>query len=340
MLPLELNRLLIIVVVASMALTPVLAEAGARAFEWIERQERASVPGGAPSDAPPGEAGEPSVDGAIVLAGFGPPGQAVASLLRARVERSPACFLPENASSPICAPSFVAFDLDPRRVQAAVARGFPVLYGDASRPDTLRAARLTRPAACVVAYADPQRSLAAVASMRAVFGDGVPIHARARDPSAAAALRQAGASVVVVDALETGLLLAHGLLRATGETEASALALSAAARAAVGRVPGGQATCLLLPSDSACVPQDLPACCCADARVPSVLRRAAVRSTAGLRCGGVRRRCAHESRAERDGRRGARGAARAGAAGRARRVGCERGGGRHGGCSEVEPMPP
>lgn len=37
MLPLELNKLLIIVVVLSMALTPFLNEAGRRAAEFIER---------------------------------------------------------------------------------------------------------------------------------------------------------------------------------------------------------------------------------------------------------------------------------------------------------------
>ncbi len=260
-LPNELNKLLIIVVVASMALTPVLAEAGAVAYGLVDRWERgegagAALPAlGGGSKGGGGEGDEEGGGGELVVCGFGPQGQTVANLLRARQE---ACGGPGAIESAATGgdsgegagcerAGYVAFDLDPRRVQAARRRGYNVLYGDASRPAVLSAAGIKRPAAVAVAYARPERALAAVTSLREAFGTDLPILARARDPTHGAELRAAGADVVIVDSLETGLLLGTALLQTVGEGPARAAALSAAVRGALDAAAGKQLGSLAAP---------------------------------------------------------------------------------------------
>ena len=258
-LPNELNKLLIIVVVASMALTPVLAEAGAVAYGLVDRWERgegAALPAlGGGEGAGGGGDDEEGTGGELVVCGFGPQGQTVANLLRARQE---ACGGPGAVESAATGgdsgegagcerAGYVAFDLDPRRVQAARRRGYNVLYGDASRPAVLSAAGIKRPAAVAVAYARPERALAAVTSLREAFGTELPILARARDPTHGAELRAAGADVVIVDSLETGLLLGTALLQTAGEEPQRAAALSAAVRGALDAAAGKQLGSLAAP---------------------------------------------------------------------------------------------
>ena len=61
-----------------------------------------------------------------MILGFGPQGQMVANML----------------SSPLASASrpYIAFDLEPSRVNASLQAGFLVQYGDGSRSDVLKAA--------------------------------------------------------------------------------------------------------------------------------------------------------------------------------------------------------
>jgi Kef-type K+ transport system membrane component KefB/voltage-gated potassium channel Kch len=257
-LPLELNKLLIIVVVASMALTPALAEAGAIAYNIVDKWERGegadvatALPGGGEGAAGGDGEGE-SKGGELVVCGFGPQGQTVANLLRARQERPGTPRGEEGGEGGVdAACGYVAFDLDPRRVQGARRRGYNVLYGDASRPAVLAAAGIKRPSAVAVAYARPERSLAAVTSLRAAYGAALPILARARDPAHGAELRAAGATVVVVDSLETGLLLGSAMLSQVGEPPERTQSLAAAVRAALDASAGKAMSSLAEPQRDA-----------------------------------------------------------------------------------------
>ena len=230
-LPTELNKLLIIVVVASMALTPALAEAGKLAAEAIERWEQSGGEAAAElatlATAPAGDAGEEMQPGATLVLGFGPQGQTVCAALRARQAAA------ERRGEPHAGASlaYLAFDQDPRRVQAARARGYSVLFGDASRADVLRASGAQSPSAVVVAFSSAERALAAVSAARDAFGSDCSVHARARNPLHGAHLRAAGASHVVVESLETGLQLASEVMAAQGEPEARTRAIEAALRA-------------------------------------------------------------------------------------------------------------
>ena len=240
-LPIELNKLLIIVVVASMALTPALAQAGQLAYEAVERVERGGWSALLPDSAAlqlqePVPGGAEGAPGEMVVCGFGPQGQAVAQLLRCAAETRGA--VPEEGGG------YVAFDLDVSRVQAARRAGFNVLYGDASRPAVLMAAGVRRPAGIAVAYASRERALSATAALRAAYGPTLPIVARARDAAHATELRAAGASGIVTDSLECGLLLGSALLAAV-PTRQPVAELVAATRAALDAQSGAVSNLLL-----------------------------------------------------------------------------------------------
>lgn len=114
-LPQELNKLLIIVVVISMALTPALAQVSetmSRMWEVPKSTQKI------PPDEPPGNGLRSN---AIVMCGFGQMGQIVANLLNSPL------VLEDN--------SVVAFDLDYACVKAARSMGFPVFYADATKPE-------------------------------------------------------------------------------------------------------------------------------------------------------------------------------------------------------------
>ncbi|VFQ68414.1 unnamed protein product [Cuscuta campestris] len=64
---------------------------------------------------------------------------------------------------------YVAFDLDPSVVKASRDLGFPVLYGDGSRPSVLRSAGISSPKAVMVMYAGKEKTIEAVQRIRLAF---------------------------------------------------------------------------------------------------------------------------------------------------------------------------
>ena len=225
-LPEELNKLLIIVVVISMALTPALAEAGAWAYEAVNRLEAGGADPAAATEAIACTLDGQTVTGSeIVICGFGPQGQTLANMLRAAAEG-------RNAAQ---VPCYVAFDLDPARVSAARRRGLNVQFGDASRLEVLRAAGVRKPAALVVAYARPEAVTLAVRMLRKAYGPEPPIFARARDAAHGVALREEGATAVVMDSLEAGLVLGNAVLQDLGVEPAESSRIATAMRAAIQR---------------------------------------------------------------------------------------------------------
>ncbi|CAN6361904.1 unnamed protein product, partial [Urochloa humidicola] len=197
-LPLELNKLLIIVVVLSMALTPLLNEVGRRVAGIIdesaeEKEKPAEMNYGAT---------EP-----IVILGFGEMGQVLAKFLSAPLSFG----LDQDAEGW----PYVAFDLNPAVVKSARKSGFPVLYGDGSRPAVLQSAGITFPKAIMVMYTGKEKTIEAVNRLRQAF-TAVPIYARAQDLSHLLDLKKAGATDVVLENAETSLQLGSILLRGLG----------------------------------------------------------------------------------------------------------------------------
>jgi voltage-gated potassium channel Kch len=141
------------------------------------------------------------VDDPVVILGFGPQGQMLANMIQ----------------SPLAAPSganklaYIAFDLNPARVQASRKAGFAVVYGDGSRTSVLHAAGVHRPKAVAVCYSEVHRNKAAVELVGAAF-PGVRIYACAKNFREAAALKGAGAHRVIITSSEAGLNLGTRLL--------------------------------------------------------------------------------------------------------------------------------
>jgi K+:H+ antiporter len=129
----------------------------------------------------------------VIILGYGRNGQRLARLLEAEGVR------------------YVALDLDPERVREATLAGDTVVYADCSRREALVAAGVARAAAVVITFADVTAAARVLANVHALNG-AVPVIVRARDEADIAKLTAAGASEVVPEAFESGLMLASHTL--------------------------------------------------------------------------------------------------------------------------------
>jgi CPA2 family monovalent cation:H+ antiporter-2 len=179
-------RLMTVAVAISMALTPL----GALLVETC-------IPAANPGRRKPTTAGLETqlgaVKGHVVIAGFGQVGMAVARHLTAM-------HIP-------C----VVLDMTPKRVAQSRARGLPVYFGDATRVEVLRAARLSHAAALVVSVPDPATVERITAIASRTFPK-LPIFARGPDENWIDRLRAAGATAVVLDGLATAYDFAERVL--------------------------------------------------------------------------------------------------------------------------------
>jgi CPA2 family monovalent cation:H+ antiporter-2 len=129
----------------------------------------------------------------VVIVGYGRNGQRLARLLEAEGVR------------------YIALDLDPERVREAAAAGDTVVFADALRREALLAAGITRAAAVVLSFADAAAAVRMLAHVHDL-NPSVPVIVRARDEADIAPLTAAGASEVVPEAFESGLMLASHTL--------------------------------------------------------------------------------------------------------------------------------
>ncbi|MDH3792030.1 MAG: NAD-binding protein, partial [Rhodospirillales bacterium] len=106
---------------------------------------------------------------------------------------------------------FIAVDLNPHTIARAQARGRPVYYGDATRPEILDALHVERARAVVVAIDNAKAALTLVAFLTYLFPE-LGIYARAYDDAHAAELEKAGAQTVVPELVATGVKLAGSIL--------------------------------------------------------------------------------------------------------------------------------
>ncbi|CAM8926691.1 unnamed protein product [Rhodiola kirilowii] len=198
-LPLELNKLLIIVVVLSMALTPLLNELGRRAADYIDENIEA-----------PDKAAE-MVDfnamDPVVILGFDQTGQILANFLSTPL----ASGLDGNFEGW----PYVAFELDLSIVKASRKLGFPVLYGDGSRPAVLQSAGISSPKAVMIMYTGRTKTTEAVQRTRLAF-PAIPIYARAQDLNHLLELKQVGATDAILENTESSLQLGSKLLQGLG----------------------------------------------------------------------------------------------------------------------------
>lgn len=129
----------------------------------------------------------------VVIVGYGRNGQRLARLLDAEGVR------------------YIALDLDPERVREAAAAGDTVVFADGLRREALIAAGITRAAAVVLTFADAALAVRMLSHVHDL-NPSVPVIVRARDEADIAPLTAAGASEVVPEAFESGLMLASHTL--------------------------------------------------------------------------------------------------------------------------------
>ena len=189
-LPREVAQLLMVVIALSMAATPFLVAAGRRLAHQMTAAPQAEL------QRIEGETAD--LDQHVLIAGFGRVGQTLGRLLEAN--RIP----------------YVALDLEPKRVSEGRQRNLPVYFGDAARPDVLKAAGGARARAAVVTLDHPQAAERAVRALRRLRPD-MPIIVRARDGSHRETLEKAGATTVVPEVVEASLQLGGTLLRGIGK---------------------------------------------------------------------------------------------------------------------------
>jgi monovalent cation:proton antiporter-2 (CPA2) family protein len=183
-LPAAVTDPLVAAVALSMALTPLLLLANERLL-----QPRVGTRAQVPRDAD-------AIDehGPVLIAGFGEFGATVGRLLRA------------NGVHP------TVLDIDSDRVEVLRELGLTVYYGDATRPELLRAAGAERARLLVLALDTPERTLELVRVARRHFPH-LTILARAFAWDDAHELLDAGVAHVYRESLDTSLRLGEDALR-------------------------------------------------------------------------------------------------------------------------------
>lgn len=130
-----------------------------------------------------------ALDGHVIIIGYGRIGQSVAHLLN------------EEGIA------YIALDLDSARVKLAHAAGEPVYYGDATDRNTLELLGLNHARLVIISQNDIATSLKILEFLRVLRPD-LAVMVRTRDESHVEAMQKAGATEVVPETLEAGLMIA------------------------------------------------------------------------------------------------------------------------------------
>ncbi len=133
----------------------------------------------------------------IIVCGYGRSGQALTQFLKME------------------GISFIALDLDSRRVHEASAAGERVVYGDAAKHEVLQAAGLMRAKTLVITYDDKHSALKILHHVQKARPD-LPVIVRTADDSNVEVLKKAGAAEVVAEVLEGSVMLASQALLMAG----------------------------------------------------------------------------------------------------------------------------
>lgn len=187
------SQFIMLVVGLSLFVTPLAAKAGRIVGAWWDAHHHES----------PASLGDPAAEpmiAQVIIAGFGRVGQLLAKLLTEQGIR------------------YIAFENDARLVAKLRSTGMPVFFGDAARAELLSKVHAEDACAIVLTMDHPASALHAVKGIRRDFPH-VPLFARSRDEKHARSLKQAGATMVVPETLESSLQLSAFVLQALGIAE-------------------------------------------------------------------------------------------------------------------------
>lgn len=200
----DIGQFMLIVVSATMVLTPLLIRSAAGVA-------RAMQPAQVIHDVPAID----DLSDHVILVGYGRTGKLLAELLTEQ-ERP-----------------WLSLDLDAVRVAEEQARGAPLYLGDASRAGMLQKVRLEHAAAVVICTDDQRFSEGILHSIRNLQPT-VPVLMRVHGSAEGAEFVSAGATVTVPEVLESGLQLAMSLFDLLGMQRADYADAVAARRSAEG----------------------------------------------------------------------------------------------------------
>ncbi len=194
LMPADISGPLLAATFCSMVMTPLLLRAAPRIAATLHRKpnQEARLEEISALNA--------ELHGHVVICGYGRVGQSIGRFLRR--EQQP----------------FVALDDDPVRVSEAAAGESCVHYGDSRRGDLLSAVGLERARLLVVAVDKTDIAMQVLREARRLSAT-VPILVRTRDDSQLSELKEAGASEVVPELLESSLMLASHALVMLGVEE-------------------------------------------------------------------------------------------------------------------------
>lgn len=170
-----------IVTAIGMTVTPLLALIGKRLARRVDK-----VPN-QPAD------GEDAAAGRAIIIGFGRTGRLIADMLKVHGKR------------------YVAIDSDADLIEDGLRQGYSATFGDAAQPQTLTRLGVDRATAVIMTMDEPVMVQRLVKKLRGQHPQ-LPIIARARDASHAAALYRAGVSHAVPETLEASLQLSEAVL--------------------------------------------------------------------------------------------------------------------------------
>ena len=169
-----------IVTAIGMTVTPLLALLGKRLARRVD-----AVPNQVTED-------DDTANRAIIV-GFGRTGRLIADMLK--VHGKP----------------YVAIDSDADLIEDGLRHGYKATFGDAAQPQTLARLGVDQATAVILTMDEPVMIQRLVKKLRGQYPQ-LPIIARARDASHAAALYRAGASSAVPETLEASLQLSEAVL--------------------------------------------------------------------------------------------------------------------------------
>ncbi len=178
---------LLLIVVLTMAAIPLLDYLGRR----LSRKVRKAMPA-APVEAPPED-----IEARVIIVGFGRVGRLIGKML-------------EEHKIP-----YIAVDTDPAVVAGERKSGKPIYYGDASRPEFLRACAIDHIQVLAVTMDQPKKVEDVTRAARAERAD-IKIIARARDDRQAIKLYELGVTEAVPETIEASLQLGESVLVEAG----------------------------------------------------------------------------------------------------------------------------
>eukprot|EP01038_Epipyxis_sp_PR26KG_P011716 gene11716-15683_t len=201
--PDQLAKILVGVVVISMALTPYLSQFGDIIANYLDNEDRKRVLKTELTDCIDKVVDEESTSDCIVICGYGVVGQNIVKFMNSELIKER--LQPSNGKQ------YIAFDLDPALVISGYRSGVNILYGEGSQPLVLSTAGIENPKAFIVTYDDDEMNIKAVERLHESY-PGVPIFARSTDMSEYYHILEAGATKAQSDDREVSLKLGGSLM--------------------------------------------------------------------------------------------------------------------------------